>query len=175
MMTIDIEQYSINAKVWRIGPCMINSWNQPGQLWFGITYHANRNNNEPYSLLSFRQSFKLQFNSQLWGGLLCVPIVLYSYTISIYWLDGCESEWTPGVCNGQGGLACCDSRGLKELDTTEWLNWTELNWRVLETYNHHTNWKKQNKTAALQNYDKEEKMRRHCTVKKSPFEVDPGL
>ena len=42
-----------------------------------------------------------------------------------HWLDGCESEWTPGVGDGQGGLACCDSWGCKESDTTEWLNWTE--------------------------------------------------
>ena len=40
-------------------------------------------------------------------------------------LDGRESEWTPGVCDEQGGLACCDSRGRKESDTTERLNWTE--------------------------------------------------
>ena len=45
-----------------------------------------------------------------------------------HWLDGHESGWTPGVSDGQGGLACCDSWGRKELDTTEWLNWTELNW-----------------------------------------------
>ena len=44
-----------------------------------------------------------------------------------HWLDGHESEWTPGVGDGQGGLACCDSWGHKESDTTEWLNWTELN------------------------------------------------
>ena len=43
-----------------------------------------------------------------------------------HWLDGHESEWTLGVCDGQGGLACCDSWGRKESDTTEWLNWTEL-------------------------------------------------
>ena len=43
-----------------------------------------------------------------------------------HWLDGHESEWTPGVGDGQGGLACCDSWGYKESDTTEWLNWTEL-------------------------------------------------
>ena len=43
-----------------------------------------------------------------------------------HWLDGRESEWTPGVGDGQGGLACCDSWGRKESDTTEWLNWTEL-------------------------------------------------
>ena len=42
-------------------------------------------------------------------------------------LDGRESEWTPGVGDGQGGLACCDSWGRKETDTTERLNWTELN------------------------------------------------
>ena len=44
-----------------------------------------------------------------------------------HWLDGCEFEWTLGVGDGQGGLACCDSWGRKESDTTEWLNWTELN------------------------------------------------
>ena len=43
-----------------------------------------------------------------------------------HWLDGRESEWTPGVGDGQGGLACCDSWGHKELDMTEWLSWTEL-------------------------------------------------
>ena len=42
-----------------------------------------------------------------------------------HWLDGCESEWTPGVGDGQGGLACCNSWGLKESDTTEQLNWSE--------------------------------------------------
>ena len=42
-----------------------------------------------------------------------------------HWLDGRESEWTPGVGDGQGGLACCDSWGRKESDTTERLNWTE--------------------------------------------------
>ena len=40
-------------------------------------------------------------------------------------LYGRESEWTPGVGDRQGGLACCDSWGRKELDTTERLNWTE--------------------------------------------------
>ena len=41
-------------------------------------------------------------------------------------IDGRESEWTPGVGDGEGGLASCDSWGCKESDTTEWLNWTEL-------------------------------------------------
>ena len=34
-----------------------------------------------------------------------------------------EFEWTPGVGDGQGGLVCCSSRGHKESDTTEQLNW----------------------------------------------------
>ena len=42
-----------------------------------------------------------------------------------HWLDGHESECTPGVGDGQGGLACCDSWGRKESYTTERLNWTE--------------------------------------------------
>ena len=46
-------------------------------------------------------------------------------------LDGHEFEYTTGVCDGQGGLACCDSWGRKESDTTEWLNWTELNWKLI--------------------------------------------
>ena len=44
-----------------------------------------------------------------------------------HWLDGRESEWTPGVGDGQGGLVCCNSWGHKQSDTTERLNWTELN------------------------------------------------
>ena len=38
------------------------------------------------------------------------------------WLDGINGHgfgWTPGVGDGQGGLACCGSRGRKESDTTE--------------------------------------------------------
>ena len=42
-----------------------------------------------------------------------------------HWLDGCESEWTPGDGDRPGGLACCDSWGRKESDTAERLNWTD--------------------------------------------------
>ena len=41
-------------------------------------------------------------------------------------LDGHEFEWTLGVGDGRGGLACCNSWGRRESDMTEWLNWTEL-------------------------------------------------
>ena len=43
-----------------------------------------------------------------------------------HWLNGREFEWTLGVGDGQGGLACCGSWGCKESDMTERLNWTEL-------------------------------------------------
>ena len=46
-------------------------------------------------------------------------------------LYGHEFEWTPGVGDGQRGLACCDSWGHKESDMTERLNWTELNWTII--------------------------------------------
>ena len=50
------------------------------------------------------------------------------------WLDGITDlmDMSLGklrelvVGDGQGGLACCDSWGRKESDTTERLNWTEL-------------------------------------------------
>ena len=42
-------------------------------------------------------------------------------------LNGHVFELALGVGDGQGGLACCNSWGRKESDTTERLNWTELN------------------------------------------------
>jgi len=45
-------------------------------------------------------------------------------------LDGCEFEWTPGVGDGQGGLACCNSWGRRVRH--DWA--TELNWRSLSKW-----------------------------------------
>ena len=48
------------------------------------------------------------------------------------WLDGITDsmdmmfEWTPGVGDGRGGLACSDSWGHKS--RTRLSDWTELNW-----------------------------------------------
>ena len=41
-------------------------------------------------------------------------------------LDGREFVWAPGVGDGQGGLACCDSWGRQS--QTRLSDWTELNW-----------------------------------------------
>ena len=45
-------------------------------------------------------------------------------------LNGHEFEQALGVCDGQGGLACCSPWGCKEWDMTEQLNWT-VPWRVI--------------------------------------------
>ena len=43
-----------------------------------------------------------------------------------HWLNGHEFEQASGVGEGQGSLACYSPWGRRESDTTEWLNWTEL-------------------------------------------------
>ena len=43
-----------------------------------------------------------------------------------HWLNGHGFGWTPGVGDGQRGLAYCGSWGRKELDTTERLDWILL-------------------------------------------------
>ena len=50
-------------------------------------------------------------------------------------LDGRKFEWTPGVGDGQGGLACGNSLGHKESDMTERLNWTDLLYSIVLTVN----------------------------------------
>ena len=52
-------------------------------------------------------------------------------------LDGREFKWTPGIGDGQGGLACCNSWGHKGSDMTEQLNWTELNIPSIKKRRHH--------------------------------------
>ena len=39
-----------------------------------------------------------------------------------HWLDGRESEWTPGDSEEQRSPVCCSPWGHKESDTTEWLH-----------------------------------------------------
>ena len=41
-----------------------------------------------------------------------------------HWFDGHEFEQALGVGARQGSLSCSSPWGLKEVDTTEWLNWT---------------------------------------------------
>ena len=41
-----------------------------------------------------------------------------------HWLDGHEFKQALGVGDGLGSLVCCSPWGHKELDMSEWLNWT---------------------------------------------------
>ena len=43
-------------------------------------------------------------------------------------LNGREFEWALGIGDEQGSLVCSSPWALKEWDTTEQLNWTELIW-----------------------------------------------
>ena len=51
-----------------------------------------------------------------------------------HWLNGHEFEQTLGVGDGQGCLVWCSLWGHKELDMTEQLNCTELNWCRITLY-----------------------------------------
>ena len=58
-----------------------------------------------------------------------------------HWLNGHEYEQAQGVGDREGSLMCCSPWGLKELDTTEWLNWT--NWKLFgNLYNLLCHWEK---------------------------------
>ena len=49
-------------------------------------------------------------------------------------LGGHEFEQALGVGDGQGSLVCCSPWGRKELDTTEWLNWTDYLEVIVSVY-----------------------------------------
>ena len=49
-----------------------------------------------------------------------------------HWLHGHEFEQASGVGDGQECLACCSLWGPKESDTTEWLNWTVIDYSILQ-------------------------------------------
>ena len=74
----------------------------------------------------------------------CIKKMGYIYTMKYYAaIEMKDATWsdvdaTPGVGDGQGGLACCSPWGRQESDTTERLNWTELD----ATTDYHTKWGK---------------------------------
>ena len=51
-----------------------------------------------------------------------------------HWLNGHEFEQTLGDGEGQGSLVCCSTRGCKESDMTEQLNWTEKSKELDSTF-----------------------------------------
>ena len=111
----------------------------------GVPWTARRSNqsilkeiNPGCSLEGLMLKLKLQYFGHLMGRVDSLEKTLMLGGIGgrrrrgqqrMRWLDGItdyghEFGWTPGVGDGQGGLACCDSWGRKESDMTELLNWT---------------------------------------------------
>ena len=76
-------------------------------------------------------------------------------------LNGHEFGWTPGVGDGQGGLACCSSWGHKESETTERLNWTELMVGIANSFS------KKTKTNPPNLWDQNNKNLRNITIKQT--------
>ena len=88
-----------------------------------------------------------------------------------HWLHGCESEWTLGVSDGQGGLACCYSWGRKELDTIDHLNWTELGCQNFDN----VYLRRVKLLNTIYSLPSEKAMAPHCsTLWKIPWMEEPG-
>ena len=91
----------------------------PTQILYGIRYNLNSSN--IYSMITAQQEISKCFWLRY----------LFRYEMAGWHhrLDGHEFEWTPGVGDGQGGLACCSPWGCKS--RTRLSDWTELNWTSL--------------------------------------------
>ena len=78
-------------------------------------------------------------------------------------LNGHKFDQAPGVGDGQGSLACCSSRGRKESDMTE-----QLNWEKNEAYFHHFF---SRCTCMLETYSLETLLRLHKKGKVYSFQL----
>ena len=101
-------------------------------------HHPNQSISLGCSLGGLMLKLKLQYFGHLMWRADSFEKTLMLGKIEGRWTRGRQVEWhhqlnghefwgTPGVGDGQGGLVCWDSWGLKESDTTERLNWIELN------------------------------------------------
>ena len=133
------ESWTINAADrWRIDAFELWCWRRP----LRVPWTAKRSNHSilkeispEYSLEGLMLKRKLQYFGHLIG-----RTDLLEKTLLLGKIEGGRrrgwrgwdgqmaslTQWTwVWVGDGQGGLACCDSWGRKELETTETLNWTE--------------------------------------------------
>ena len=90
--------------------------------FFGITFLWNGDENWSFPVLWSLLCFLNLLAYWVQHSPLARPLTWH------HWLNGHGFGWTLGVGDGQGGLACCSSQGCKESDTTERLNWTNLDW-----------------------------------------------
>ena len=88
--------------------------------------------------LGFSRQEYLPFPSQMHVRCSSLSILWHCLSLGLEWkvtfsspVATAEFSKFAGILStalSQGGLVCCNSWGRKESDTTEWLNWTELNW-----------------------------------------------
>ena len=83
-------------------------------------------------------------------------------------LDGREFEWIPGVGDGQGGLACCNSCGPKSW--TRLSDWTGLNWMryqyneaILDLGGPYNDWCPYKKRRHIDTQRRRQKMEAECS------------
>ena len=132
------------AEHWRIDAFELWYWRR----LLRVSWTAKRSNQSilkeispEYSLEGLMLKLKLQYFGHLMGRTDSLEKTLKLGKIEggrrrgrqrMRWLEGTtnsmdEFEWTLGVGDGQGGLACCSPWGRKQLDMTATaLKWTEL-------------------------------------------------
>ena len=146
VVTYGCESWTIEKAVcWRIDAFQLWCWRR----LLRVPWIARRSNQSilkeispKYSLKGLMLKLKLQYFGQLMrrtDSSLEKTLILGKVEgrrrrvwQRMRWLDGItnlmrhEFEQALGVGDGPGSLACSSPWGLKESDTTEWLNWTEI-------------------------------------------------
>ena len=117
---------------------MITSWNTKTNYLHENTFYYVNVKYIKYIMERMMLKLKLQYFGHLMGRVDSLEKTLMLGEIGgrrrrgrqrMRWLDGITDlmdvsfEWTPGVGDGQGGRACCNSCGRKESDMTDRLNW----------------------------------------------------
>ena len=124
----------------------------PDQCGFGIIRQENRGWGSIQKILQYSSALHVM-------GTVVEMKKKRSQNAMGHQLDGPESEWTLGVGDGQGGLACCSSWGHKELDTTKRLNWTELDIPITQV-----TWKKKKNSTLCSKSPNDCKDRIHLVI-----------
>ena len=110
--------------------------------FFNMVYHIDWFVNNEESFKPWNKALLVMMNDLFnvvglcllefcWGSMHQCSLVILTCNFLFLWhlclmdMSLSELRW---VGDGQGGLACFNSWGRKESDTTERLNWTELNW-----------------------------------------------
>ena len=123
-----------NTNVWRLNNMLLNNQQITEEIKICIEMNENEN--------TTIQNLWVTVKAVLRGKFIVIQAYLKKQeksqinNLTLYlkrhWLNGREPEWTPGVGDGQGGLACCDSWVWKS--QTRLSYWTELNWTEETNY-----------------------------------------